>query len=131
MLSNPDRLGCRNIPSIPTFLKNNLTFNNNSISYGKRNFPAINVRLNALIQELHLRKYGDNTVELYQASIDRAKVPLQKLAADVCQLIRGNISTELLRWSQLSSSDQPFITLCLRMTMSRYLKFLLKSKVLP
>ena len=124
MLSHPDRLGCRNIPSIPKFLKI-------SISYGKRNFPAINVRLNALIQELHLRKYGDNTVELYQASIDRAKVPLQKLAADVCQLIRGNISTELLRWSQLSSSDQPFITLCLRMTMSRYLKFLLKSKVLP
>jgi len=111
MLSNPDRLGCRNIPSIPTFLKNNLTFNNNSISYGKRNFPAINVRLNALIQEIHLRKYGDNAVELDQASIDRAKVPLQKLAADVCQLIKGNSSTELLRWSQLSSGDQLFYSL--------------------
>ena len=111
MLSNPDRLGCRNIPSIPKLLKDSIAFNNNSISYGKRNFPAINVRLNALIQEMHLRKYGDNAVELDQASIDQAKVPLQKLAADVCQLIRGNSSTELLRWSQLSSGDQLFYSL--------------------
>lgn len=112
ILSNPDRLGYRNIPSIPKALENKIANNNsNSNNKEKEKTPAINVRLDALIQELHLRKNGENAGELSEEALHRAKAPLKKLAADVCQLIRGNDSNELLGWKQLGSTNRLFYSL--------------------
>ena len=112
--SNHDRLGCRNIPSTRNALENKIANNNsNRNNKEKEKTPAINVRLDALIQELHIRKNGEEDAgELSEEPLHRAKAPLKKLAADVCQLIRGNNSNGLLScWKQLDSTNRLFYSL--------------------
>lgn len=74
---------------------------------------TIHKRLDALIEVLYIQKFGEDASTRFMNSrlLDKLKAPYQRLAADICQLVKANYPPGLNHWSEVNKVDRVYFSL--------------------
>ncbi|KAG2199876.1 hypothetical protein INT46_003733, partial [Mucor plumbeus] len=123
----PDRLGNRNILYYPGKLSENIynagihdnetstntAFERREVAPIRKKNITIHKRLDALMEVLYLQKFGEDATTGFMDNklLEKLKGPYQKLAADICHLVKANYPPGLNRWNEVNKVDRVYFSL--------------------